>query len=283
MTTPDQLLADPKWRRRHSVYTLWALFFGFGFVAFLYTGIRAKKNNWIMWGAVYGVIVIGALTIGGSSSPDDPDAARPLSDTLSAVAFFIVWIVSAVHVFRLRKDWLRWKAAAAGQPQWYEAPIASHSALSADLSAIGMDDPGAEFLGGPVPAGTAGSGSLPRPGVVPPAAAAQAPFAPPAVQTPTAIPTSAAGSVAREATARDLVDLNSVSVDVLAALPGVGVATATRIVEERQRRGGFQSVDEVALAVGMQPHVRARLPKVAFVSERVPPQSTRTHGRIVDI
>ena len=78
-------------------------------------------------------------------------------------------------------------------------------------------------------------------------------------------------------------DLNSASIDVLAALPGVGVATATRIVEERKRRGGFQSVDEAALAVGMQPHVHARLRNVATVSERDEPRLRRTHGRIVDI
>lgn len=60
MTTPEQLLLDPEWRRRHSTYTLWALACGLGFVALLYTGSHAKRTDWTTWGAIYGVVVIGA-------------------------------------------------------------------------------------------------------------------------------------------------------------------------------------------------------------------------------
>lgn len=283
MTTPDQLLADSTWRRRHSVYTLWTLFCGLGFVSLLYTGVRSKRNKWIMWGAIYGAIVIGAIAIGGSLSPDDPDAATPPGANFAYTAWMIVWVVSAIHVFRVRKDWLRWKAAAAWQPQWYEAPVASHSAASADLSGIGMEDPVAEFLAGPAPSAMAASRRPPPPPVLPRSGATQNPPAYPTVQSPTGLPAAAPESLAREVTPGERVDLNSVSVDVLAALPGVGVATATRIVEERKRRGGFQSVDEAALAVGVQPHVRARLQNVAIVSGREEPQPRRTSGRIVDI
>ncbi len=41
------------------------------------------------------------------------------------------------------------------------------------------------------------------------------------------------------------VNLNSASVDQLEALPGIGRATAERIVEYRQKSGGFKKVEDL--------------------------------------
>lgn len=271
MTTPEQLLADAGWRRRHSVYTLWAILFGFGFVSLFYTGARAKKNQWMAWGAAYGVIVIGALAIGGSLSPKDPDTPTPLGVNLVYGAWVVVWIVSAIHVFRVRKEWLRWKAAAAERPQWYEAPPASANAIpAADLTGIGLDDPTSDYLAQAPPASAVTRAAPPT--------AAAAPRRPP---PPTSAPPPNRPSGA-EASPK-LIDLNTATVDDIASLPGVGVATAHRIVEERNRRGGFESVDEAAVAAKLQPHVRSRLQQGAVVSERQQPRRRGTAGRIVDI
>jgi hypothetical protein len=291
MTTPEQLLADPSWRRRHSVYTLWAIF-GFGFVSLLYTSARAHRNDWMKWGAMYGVVAIPALAVGGSLSPEDPDAPAPLGANLAIAAWAIVWIISAIHVFRARKEWLRWKASAAGQARWYETPASSvaTSASAADLSNIGLEDPTSEYLAGPPPVATppgsspASTRPPPLPTAPPQPSGTRSPAPPPAAAPPpraTELPAQPAEPTTAPRT--DLIDLNTASVDDIAALPGVGVATAHRIVEERQRRGGFGSVDEAALAVNVQPHVRARLQKLAVVSERQQPTRQRSTGRIVDI
>src|SRR3712207_3731048 len=65
VTTPEQLLADPGWRRKHSIYTLWAFLFGFGFIGFLYTGLRASNRKWVTLGVVYAVTVLGAIILVG--------------------------------------------------------------------------------------------------------------------------------------------------------------------------------------------------------------------------
>lgn len=287
MTTPEQLLADASWRRRHSVYTLWAIVFGFGFVSLFYTGARAKKNHWMAWGVGYGVIVIAAVAIGGALSPEDQDAPTPLGANLAYTAWVIVWIVSAIHVFQTRKEWLHWKAAAAGQPQWYQALVQSTDPAPAkDLAGIGLDDPTSDYLAAGSPASAAASAPppptspprrrLPPPPTSPPPGRAGRPLPPPPSAPPPAAAPSGVPSPAP-------IDLNTATVDELASLPGVGVATAHRIVEERNRRGGFESVDEAAVAAKLQPHVRSRLQQAAVVSERQQPRRRGTAGRIVDI
>lgn len=286
MTTPEQLLADAGWRRRHSVYTLWAILFGFGFISLFYAGARAKKTQWMAWGAAYGVIVIGALAIGGSLSPKDPDAPTPLGVDLVYGAWVVIWIVSAVHVFRVRKEWLRWKASAAGRPQWYETPAASANPTpAADLTGIGLDDPTSDYLAPAPPASVVTPATLPPPATGPRRRLPPPPTSPPSrsADRPLPPPPSAPSRPPAPEAGPELIDLNTATVDEIASLPGVGVAAAHRIIEERNRRGGFESVDEAAVAAKLQPHVRSRLQQGAVVSERQQPRRRGTAGRIVDI
>lgn len=277
VTTPEQLLAGQFWRIRNSVYTLWALLWGCGFVSLFYTGVRAKKNTWTTWGAIYGVVTIGAMTVFSVVSPDDPEASTPVVGDIAIMVYLAVWIVSAIHVFRERKKWLRWKAQVKSQAKWYETSAAPVG-LTSELAPLGIDDPTSEYLAAtqpPPPHTSSNAPTLHRPAVSPP------PPAPPRTQPP---PPSVTGTP--EGTghpAGPTVDLNVASIDEIAALPGVGVASATRMVEQRTRRNGFESVDEAAIAAGVQPHVRARLPRSAVVSPRAQPQRRTTSGRIVDI
>lgn len=47
------------------------------------------------------------------------------------------------------------------------------------------------------------------------------------------------------ATAANLVNLNTATAAQLASLPGIGAKTAERIIEHRQKNGGFKKIEEL--------------------------------------
>ncbi|RYG41271.1 helix-hairpin-helix domain-containing protein, partial [bacterium] len=53
--------------------------------------------------------------------------------------------------------------------------------------------------------------------------------------------------------------LNSATADDLDRLPGVGPATAQKILDERHRRGGFQSIEELLDVKGIGPAKLAKM------------------------
>jgi competence protein ComEA len=66
-----------------------------------------------------------------------------------------------------------------------------------------------------------------------------------------AIPSSDGGGDA--ATPDQPLDLNTATLDQLDALPGIGPSTAKAIIDERTKRGGFTSVDDLLSVRGIGP------------------------------
>lgn len=62
-------------------------------------------------------------------------------------------------------------------------------------------------------------------------------------------------------------DVNRAAAVELAALPGVGPGLAQRIVEERERRGRFDSPDALRYVLGMGPKKLAAIRRFITVSE----------------
>jgi hypothetical protein len=84
-------------------------------------------------------------------------------------------------------------------------------------------------------------------------------------------------------TATTQIDLNTAPSDDIARLPGVGVATATRLVSERDQRGGFESLAEAMEAARLDPAAAERLVGAVFVSRPVRQAPTGGTGRVVDL
>lgn len=62
-------------------------------------------------------------------------------------------------------------------------------------------------------------------------------------------------------------DLNRAAPGDLLLLPGVGPKLAARIVEERTRRGGFASVDQLAQVKGVGPKKLAQLRMLVAITD----------------
>ena len=92
------------------------------------------------------------------------------------------------------------------------------------------------------------------------APAASAPSLPPprTAGATAAPPPRAAGIPAPEPDPRPL-DLNAASLEQIARLPGVGSSLALRIVEERERRGRFESPEALRGILGLGPKKLAAL------------------------
>jgi hypothetical protein len=68
------------------------------------------------------------------------------------------------------------------------------------------------------------------------------------------------------APAPEPLDLNRASFEEIARLPGVGRGLAERIVDERRRRGGFESRDDLRHVLGLGPKKRAALRDLVTVA-----------------
>ncbi len=79
--------------------------------------------------------------------------------------------------------------------------------------------------------------------------------------------TARAGSSAKaRATAANPVNLNSASITQLQTLPGVGASTAQRILDYRQKNGGFKKIEELMNVKGVGEKSFLKLKPMVVVS-----------------
>jgi competence protein ComEA len=64
------------------------------------------------------------------------------------------------------------------------------------------------------------------------------------------------------------VDLNRISARDLALIPGVSLSLAERIVAERERRGGYGSLEDLNAVKGVGPVTLKRLSSCLVVGEK---------------
>ncbi|WP_349409947.1 helix-hairpin-helix domain-containing protein [Pseudalkalibacillus sp. SCS-8] len=90
------------WEWRNSIWMLWALLtFGFlNYVSFYYISYRVQQRKWAISGIVYSIIFIIAI-----ATVDLVPEEHWLSD-VTIGAYLLGWIVSIIHVFRARTEYL---------------------------------------------------------------------------------------------------------------------------------------------------------------------------------
>ncbi|MBW6433734.1 helix-hairpin-helix domain-containing protein [Actinoplanes hulinensis] len=241
---------------------------------FLYVGVRARRHAWSIAGIVYSVIANAAFFTG----PTLPKES--LASDLAFVALLIVWMISVVHALVINNSWLQWRA---GHQPWYAQQTA---APWAGVPGPGPVPPQVQGIVPPPDQFYGAQPSTPQPYAVPPQASA-VPHAPVAPPVPSAPPASFAPPVPSAPFAPSAqLEVNSATVEQLAALPGVGPERAAQAVSARDSRGGFVSLTEFAAAASLAPHefvaVRGRL---TCAPPPVAPQQNHDQpfGRIVDV
>ncbi len=242
-----------RWELLHSLWILWTFTLGFfNWVAFFYVGIRAKQRKWILWGLVYAIPFILSMVF----------AERPAFDgwigDLTVTLTLILGIISIVHAFRIRKEYLLRLEAL--QRREANSGATLRDRVNAEYSAqdqrsVTNREPArpSEF------AGTQGSDREQEP-------------------DGSAATSNPAPSTADQA---PKLDLNSSSEQEISSLPGVGLIIAKRAVKLREERGGFQSVEEFGQALNLKPHIVERIRPLVSTSPQQP-GSPGSRGRVVD-
>ena len=229
----------------------------FTWVSFLILGIRARRRDWIVTATAYGVYSALAFFALGRPEFDADETGQ----TLMGFGILVAWIGGAIHAALAYQAFSRSGLAAETAPAGWRPSSAARSSPSGrrnrrrgtarpaapanDDLGLGLGNPAADYLASSQPIATP-QGSEPLP--------------PP-------------------------VEANTANQRTLARLPGVTPALARRWVDERNRRGGFRDIDDLAAALELQPHEIVRLrPRLSFTAQgpkrRLP---GRGRGRVLDV
>ena len=80
-------------------------------------------------------------------------------------------------------------------------------------------------------------------------------------------------AAAAKAAAAQVVNINTASAQQLEGLPGIGAATAARIVEYRQKNGGFKKIEEIMNVRGIGEKLFLKMkPQLTVSTAKADPQ-----------
>lgn len=243
--SPEQLLADRKWRLRHSIWMVGPIL-SLGILtwaSFLYIGVKARRPDWLIAGVIY-AIAAGVLFFFTDETPSPAGTPGGAADWVGG-SILALWVAGIVHAVLSNKSWLRWRAR--NTLPWYlttptaappPVPWAHNSTpLPPQLAATGVDS--AQYYA-PAPA----------PPIPPPVAA--------------------------------LLDVNTAGPAHIAALPGFTAERARQVTAARSAQGGFASIEQFADAAGLAPHEHHRVRGLVTCTPPAAGHGVPGSGRVVD-
>ena len=148
-----------RWEWWHSLWIGWALLTVgmFSWASFLYAGLRGRGRSWLLWAAAYATPWVPLIVF-----TED----KPGWDGLDYAFLYltIVWLVSSVHAFLIRPEYLRRIASRRieqrGEPIARTAPGSGHVARRTRRPPAGTRTRAVARVS---VGGTAGRGPLTRP------------------------------------------------------------------------------------------------------------------------
>lgn len=230
------------WELRNSIWMLWAILtFGFfNYISFFYISYRVKQKKWFIAGIIYSLLFILAIV-----AMDVISSEHWFAD-LSLGAFLLGWIVSIVHVFRIRTEYLL--------------------RLEARFT-TGQKDLEIQSLKEQIERENARNIMVNR-----------------VVDTPEEIVLEEKNEVKSEESVA-VIDINTASEEEIAKVPGIGALFAKKVVEARGKENGFTSFDHFAEVLSIQPHLIGKMKPYLKFPENNQTETDpmkRSEGRIVD-
>jgi DNA uptake protein ComE-like DNA-binding protein len=241
------------WKIRKSWWILFTFTIMFNWVAFFIIGSKVKYKKWKMYGALYAIPFILVMAIVDRYETND------WQWDIVGLSLLGGWIASMIHAFRIRKEYLyRLEAIELREP--YE-----DYKLRGQIQA----EYGVKF----------NQTSLEQPPAPQPSYAEQ----PKSVvqQVPTQSVNEVPPAQLEQQIKSEPIDLNKASELEIAGLPGVGPILAKRAIMERDKIGGFQSLEDFSHLLGLKPHNVEKIRPLVVVG---PPQfaAQKRSGRMVD-
>jgi DNA uptake protein ComE-like DNA-binding protein len=232
-----------KWEIMNSIWMLWAILtFGFfNYVSFFYAAYRVKQRKWFIWGLIYSIPFILFMF-----AAEVIDEEHWLNDLIFAI-YFIGWIVSIIHVFKMRAEYLlRLEARASLKANELEQLKKSIKKEYGTLDAPSTDE----------------------------------------IVKNKADMKDEKSNIEGRAPSKTIagpVDINTATEEEIASIPAIGGLLAKKVVAVRDQEGGFQSLDHFAEALQLKPHVIEKIkPFVKFPAIEAAPKQSKYEGRVVD-
>ena len=216
--------------------------------AWIHACARTGNRSYVLYAVVYAIPFMAAMVF-------DPHKKGTATDIVSGIAA-VAWIAGIVHVMlqkdsvdRQIEDRVQRNTGAQSpvplRPTHLVAQPSPENQVENVLSGFGSS-----------------ASSLPPP--------------PPIVQQPRESQMSSAPVTPSR------LDLNSATETQMAGLPGVGIILGKKALMERQRRGGFGSIDEFCEALGLKPHIAERVRPLVEIGPKGNLQGSSPSGRVID-
>ena len=90
-----------KWEILNSLWIIWSFVFGLNYAGFFWIGYRTKQKKWVLFGCLYLVLGFAVPMYASGAS-----VKGTLLSTILMLIWFGSWVVSAIHSFLSRKEYL---------------------------------------------------------------------------------------------------------------------------------------------------------------------------------
>ncbi|HHW39154.1 MAG TPA: hypothetical protein GXX18_18285 [Bacillales bacterium] len=233
------------WEVRNSLWMLWAILtFGLlNYVSFFYVSYKVRQRKWFIAGLIYSILFILVMT--ATELPEDHWFYNAALFT-----YIIGWIVSIVHVFKIRTEYLlRLEAKLLSGPSEIQSLKRQIAREYAQANSERADH----------------SFSKPIKNVL---------------DTET---TNQNEGIQGNYSEGNVIDINKATEEEVAKVPGIGTLFAKKVISIREEVGGYKSFSHFVEVLSVKPHLVEKIkPYLHFPEEAVPQQMKKYEGRIVD-